>query len=205
MTAFCVAFTAPSFRRPLVLLVGAILAKGRRTVTAILDTVGRAAPGPPASYHRVFSRAPWSFWPPATILASFVVALAEDHSGGGPVLVAGDDTAAEAKGPKLYGKGCHHDAVRSSHSHTVWRWERGGQIVGVRSSFSFLGVVRVTFGSSAVAHCRAAGWVEARASGHTGPVRNMNPNGGRSAGVRSSFSFLGVVPVTFGSSAVAHR
>ncbi|HIQ23002.1 MAG TPA: hypothetical protein EYH34_17385, partial [Planctomycetes bacterium] len=117
LTAFCVAFTAPTFRRALVLLVGAILAKGRRTVTAILDTVGRAAPGPPASYHRVFSRAPWSFWPPATILASFVVALAEDHSGGGPVLVAGDDT---------------------------------------------------------VAGRRAVGWVEARASGHTGPVRNMN-------------------------------
>jgi len=36
--------------------------------------------------------------------------------------VAGDDTVAEHKGQKVYGKGCHRDAVRSPHSYTASRW-----------------------------------------------------------------------------------
>jgi hypothetical protein len=37
-------------------------------------------------------------------------------------LLAADDTVAEHPGDKVYGKGCHRDAVRSSHSYTAFRW-----------------------------------------------------------------------------------
>lgn len=40
----------------------------------------------------------------------------------GPVVIAVDDTVEQHKGPKVYGKGKHHDGVRSTHSMTVWRW-----------------------------------------------------------------------------------
>jgi hypothetical protein len=36
--------------------------------------------------------------------------------------LAGDDTVAEHPGPKVYGKGCHRDPVRSTHSFTAFRW-----------------------------------------------------------------------------------
>ena len=36
--------------------------------------------------------------------------------------MAGDDTVTEHPGPKVYGKGCHRDPVRSTHSFTAFRW-----------------------------------------------------------------------------------
>ncbi len=44
--------------------------------------------------------------------------IPEDH----PVLVAGDDTMAQHHEAKVYDKAKHRDAVRSSHSLTVWKW-----------------------------------------------------------------------------------
>ena len=40
----------------------------------------------------------------------------------GPIELAGDDTVTEHPGPKVYGKGCHRDPVRSTHSFTAFRW-----------------------------------------------------------------------------------
>jgi hypothetical protein len=40
----------------------------------------------------------------------------------GKVLLAGDDTVDGHKGAKVFGKGCHRDPVRSSHSYTAYRW-----------------------------------------------------------------------------------
>jgi hypothetical protein len=39
-----------------------------------------------------------------------------------PVICPVDDTTPQHKGKKVYGKGCHHDACRSTHSHVVWVW-----------------------------------------------------------------------------------
>jgi len=38
------------------------------------------------------------------------------------VLLAGDDTVDEHTGVKVFGKGCHRDPVRSTHSFTAFRW-----------------------------------------------------------------------------------
>ena len=113
------AFTQPTFQRVLPLLVGAILTMGRRTITGILWTMRGVAPGHCSTYHRVFSRAAWSLWPVGKILAAAVLRLIPEEQ---PVLVPMDDTTAQHRGKKVYGKGCHHDAVRSSHTHVVWRW-----------------------------------------------------------------------------------
>ena len=40
----------------------------------------------------------------------------------GVIELAGDDTVAEHPGPKVYGKGCQRDPVRSTHSCTAFRW-----------------------------------------------------------------------------------
>jgi len=60
LMSLSIAFTQPTFNRILVLLAGAVLAKGRRTITSILWIVRGLAPGHLTDYHRVFSRAPWS-------------------------------------------------------------------------------------------------------------------------------------------------
>ncbi len=109
----------PTAQRLLLLTVGAILTTGRRTVTRILATVHPLAPGHFSDYHRVFSRASWSTWAVGKVLARSVLELLPPDE---PVLGAGDDTVAPHRGQRVYGKGRHRDAVRSSHSHTVWKW-----------------------------------------------------------------------------------
>src|SRR3954454_7463770 len=112
-------FTRPTFLRFLVLALASLLTLGRRTVSNLLRTLGALAPGHPSSYHRLFSQRRWSSWRLARGLAGWVF----DHLvPDGRVLLAGDDTVDEHKGAKVFGKGCHRDPVRSTHSFTAFRW-----------------------------------------------------------------------------------
>ncbi|MEK7751405.1 MAG: transposase [Acidobacteriota bacterium] len=113
------AFRPETAARVTVLIVGLILCRGRHTVTAALRSVGALASGHFSTYHRVFSRASWSTWMVGRILATLVLELLPATE---RVALAVDETVGEHKGPKVYGKGCHRDAVRSSHSHTSFKW-----------------------------------------------------------------------------------
>ena len=128
------AFSARTFRHVLVLMVGAILAPVRRTVTAALRAAGPLVEAHFSTYHRVFSRARWSLWPLGKVLATMVVScIPADQA----VLVAADDTVVGHKGRKVYGKDKHRDAVRSSHSLTVWRWGHKWVVLAVLVPFPF--------------------------------------------------------------------
>jgi DDE superfamily endonuclease len=128
------AFTRPTFLRFVVLGLAAILTVGRRTVCALLRTLGALAPGHPSSYHRVFSKRCWSCWRLARALAGWVF----DHLvPEGEVLLAGDDTVDEHPGDKVFGKGCHRDAVRSTHSYTAFRWGHKWVVLTVLVRFPF--------------------------------------------------------------------
>jgi len=132
--SLCAAFTEPTFNRFAALCVGAILTRGRRTVTGMLHGAGGMAPGHFSDYHRVFSRARWSLWPLGKALATMVLRLVPD---GEPVLVPIDDTTAQHKGKCVYGKGCHHDAVRSTHTHVVWRWGHRWVVAAISVALPF--------------------------------------------------------------------
>ncbi|MBI3411406.1 MAG: transposase [Planctomycetes bacterium] len=131
---FLVAFTRPTHRRFVVLLLGAILTTGRRTVTNILRTVSTLAPGHPSSYHRVLSRRRWSSWRLARTLAGFIL---DRWVPEGPVYVCGDDTVDEHRGKEVYGKACHRDAVRSTHSFTAYRWGHKWVVLTLLVKFPF--------------------------------------------------------------------
>jgi DDE superfamily endonuclease/putative transposase ISC1217 len=113
------AFARPTLLRFTMLMVGLILATGNRTIAGVLRLIGLLAPGHASSYHRVFSRSRWNLWKPARALATLILTWLVP---GGRVELAGDDTVEEHRGAKVFGKGCHRDAVRSSHSHTAYRW-----------------------------------------------------------------------------------
>jgi hypothetical protein len=116
---FASSFTKPTLLRFTLLAVACILTIGCRTTANLLRTLGCLAPGDPSAYRRVFSRNRWSTWSLGRVLASWVF----DHlCGDGPILLAGDDTTSEHPGDKVYGKSCHRDAVRSSHTFTAYRW-----------------------------------------------------------------------------------
>jgi hypothetical protein len=60
IVAFAPLFRHRTWRHAEVLLVGAILAPGKRTVTSILRTTGLSRERHFVNYHRVLSRARWS-------------------------------------------------------------------------------------------------------------------------------------------------
>ena len=77
IVSLSVAFTEPTFKRIVPLLVGAILTRGRRTVTAVLRTMRTLAGGHWSDYHRVFSRAAWTLWLPGMLLARAILVWAD--------------------------------------------------------------------------------------------------------------------------------
>ena len=54
-----------------------------------------------------------------------------------PVLAPMADTTAQHRGKRVYGKGCHHDAVRSAHKHVVFRWGHRWVVLAISVKFPF--------------------------------------------------------------------
>ena len=113
------AFANSVFPKFMTLLQGAVLTTGCRTVSRILRLVGSFADAHPSSYHRVLSHRRWSMWPLARALARYIVS-AFYHKGW--IRIAGDETVTEHPGKKVFGKGRHRDAKRSTHSYTAHLW-----------------------------------------------------------------------------------
>lgn len=133
--SFSIAFTQPTFQRIVPLAIGAILTMGRRTVTGVLWTMRGLVTGHPSTYHRVFSRAVWPLWPLGGVLAGAILHQIPPDE---PVLVPMDDTTAQHRGKCVYGKGCHHDAVRSAHNHVVFRWGHRWVVLAISVKFPFI-------------------------------------------------------------------
>ncbi len=83
------AFSAPSWERVVVLVMGALLAPGKRTVTACLRMTGRAQGPGFASYHQILNRARWQSRALALQLLTLLVARLVPE---GPVIIGLDDT-----------------------------------------------------------------------------------------------------------------
>jgi DDE superfamily endonuclease len=99
-----------------VLVVGAILAPGKRTVTAALRVMGLSEEAHFQNYHRVLNRAVWSALAASRILLGLLVrALAPS----GVVVFGLDDTIERRRGEKITARGIYRDPVRSSRSHVV--------------------------------------------------------------------------------------
>jgi hypothetical protein len=120
MTAFLAQF-APLFTPSVwyhaqILLVGAILTPGKRTVTAALSVMGLRQSRHFQNYHRVLNRACWSS---RAISRQLLLILLNVFVPRGPILLGLDDTVERRRGKKIAAKGIYRDPVRSSHSHFV--------------------------------------------------------------------------------------
>lgn len=98
------------------LLVGAVLAPGKRTVSSVLRIVGLGSEKHFQNYHRVLNRARWSGRAASQILLGL---LLRAFSPCGPILVGLDDTIERRWGKQIQARGIYRDPVRSSHSHFV--------------------------------------------------------------------------------------
>src|SRR5262249_12447742 len=112
---------APVFSRPVwqpvhVRVTGAVLAPGKRTVTAVRQMLGRSAASDCQTYHRVLHRAVWSPLTASRLLRRCVVTVFIP-SGGGVVGLA--DTLERRRGAQSTAQGLSREPVRSSHTPVV--------------------------------------------------------------------------------------
>jgi DDE superfamily endonuclease len=113
---FAPVFSRPVWQHAKVLMTGAVLAPGTRTVTAILRIMGRSAEADFQTYHRVLNRAVWSPLKASRLLLRLIVAVFIPRS----VIVFGlDDTIERRRGDQIKAKGIYRDPVRSSHTHFI--------------------------------------------------------------------------------------
>jgi len=97
-------------------MAGAVLAPGKRTVTAILQMMGRSADPDFQTYHRVLHRAVWSPLTASRLLLRLLVAVFIPR---GVVVFGLDDTSERRRGEQIKAQGLYRDPVRSSHPHVV--------------------------------------------------------------------------------------
>jgi hypothetical protein len=116
MLAFRGLFRQPVWSSVVVLVTGAILAPGKRTVSAILQVMGLEQAPHFQNYHRVLSRAKWSSLAASRILLAQLIRVLVPS---GPLVMGIDDTIERRKGKSIKAKGIYRDAVRSSQSQVV--------------------------------------------------------------------------------------
>jgi hypothetical protein len=116
LSAYRDCFTAPVWSHVLVLVAGAVLAPGKRTVSQALRVMGLAASPGFARYHEVLSRARWSGRPVARKLLAQVL---DAFLPAGEGVIGIDDTIERRWGAKIKARAIYRDPVRSSHGHFV--------------------------------------------------------------------------------------
>lgn len=105
-----------TWQHAVVLLVGAILAPGKRTVSSVLRIMGRRREQRFQNYHRVLNRAAWDLRRGSAILLGLLI---QRFAPRGRLLFGIDDTIERRWGPKIRARGIYRDPVRSSRSHMV--------------------------------------------------------------------------------------
>jgi hypothetical protein len=110
-------FHQSTWNKVQVLLVGAVLAPGKRTVTAALHAVGLSQEKGFAKYHQVLNRAVWSSRQMSQILLMLLLSVLD--AGAGPLVFGIDETIERRWGAQIKARGIYRDAVRSSASHFV--------------------------------------------------------------------------------------
>jgi DDE superfamily endonuclease len=99
-----------------ILLAGAILAPGKRTVSAALRVMGLGQTEHFQRYHRVLNRAVWSGREASCVLLELLV---ETFVPSGPLVLGVDETLERRWGKKIAAKGLYRDPVRSTHERFV--------------------------------------------------------------------------------------
>src|SRR5438874_5024301 len=144
-------FTAPTWKKFVILVVGTLLARGRRTVTAALRQMGQQMNGQFSLFHQVLNRARWS---PLEVSRKLLQVLVETFvRAGGTVEIVIDETLERRWGRKISKRGHWRDSRLSSKERSVstsgLRWVTMALVVtlpwtNLRWALPFLSVLATT-------------------------------------------------------------
>src|SRR5918997_2897689 len=117
LVPFAPLFSKRVWQNAQVLLMGAILAPARRTVSSALRAMGLDRHKGFHRYHRVLSHASWSSLKASRVLLGLLVEMFVAQ--GDPLVVGIDETLERRWGKKIAAKGIYRDPVRSTHENFV--------------------------------------------------------------------------------------
>src|SRR5215203_1668844 len=114
LAPFAPLFSERVFEHAQLLMAGAILTPGKRTISSALRAMGLDQSKTFHRYHRVWSRPKWSGMQASRILLD---SLGEACAAQGDALGGGVDGTREGRqGKRIAARGSYRDPVRSSHS-----------------------------------------------------------------------------------------
>jgi hypothetical protein len=113
LVPFTPLFSKRVWQHAQVLLIGAILAPGKRTVASALRAMGLGPEKRFHRYHRVLSRASWSSLKVSRVLLGLLVEAFVPE--GSPLVVGIDETLERRYGRKISARGVYRDPVHSTH------------------------------------------------------------------------------------------
>jgi hypothetical protein len=116
IVSFAPVFSTRVWRHAQGLVMGAILAPGKRTGTAVLRVLGLQEEHHVHAYHRVLNRAVWSSLAVRRLLLGV---LGTAFAPTGARVMGLDDHIERRRGERITAKGIYRAPVRSSHSHFV--------------------------------------------------------------------------------------
>jgi len=117
LVPFVPLFSKRVWQHAQMLLAGAILAPGTRTVSSALRAMGLNQEKRFHRYHRVLSRASWSSRKVSRVLLGLLVEAFVPE--GDPLVVGIDETLERRWGKKIAARGVYRDPVRSTHQNFV--------------------------------------------------------------------------------------
>ena len=113
LVPFAPLFSKSVWQHARLLVVGAILAPGERTVASALRAMGLGREKRFHRYHRVLSRASWSSLKVSRVMLGLLVEAFVPE--GSPLVVGIDETLERRYGKKISARGVYRDPVRSTH------------------------------------------------------------------------------------------
>ncbi|MEP7342325.1 MAG: transposase [Acidobacteriota bacterium] len=117
LAIFQSAFTSPTWDKAQVLIIGTLLARGRRTVTAALRQMGRGQQENFSLYHHVLNRARWSPLELSRLLLQALIKAFVAASGSLTFVI--DETLERRWGPAIRKRGHFRDSLLSSRKKSV--------------------------------------------------------------------------------------
>jgi hypothetical protein len=128
------AFTAPSMRTHVAMLLGWLMCPGKRTEYKVFETIHADEPvsrdqrHPFDRYYNFFSRSSWTVCELSRHVAEAVVSVLAPE---GPLYLVVDDTLLHKRGEHVYGLGWFYDAVASTEKRTVTAPGNNWAVVGL--------------------------------------------------------------------------
>ncbi len=117
LNSFSTLFQVRTWLKAQILLVGAILSPGKRTVSSALRVMGLSDDVTFAKYHHVLNRAIWSSLQLSRVLLGLLLDYLDSATA--PLVFGIDETLERRRGQQIKAKGIYRDGVRSSKSQFV--------------------------------------------------------------------------------------